>query len=191
MLDRFDVIVRSLALEHDGTLAKQIGDAFMLVFNDPQDSLAFGLALDEATIGVEQFPAMRMGIHAGPVLYRVGDYVGTTVNIASRVASAAMPNEILLTAPVATFAEKGGLAVEQVGVRMIRGISEPMTLYRVVRARERPGARDPVCGMVVGEDAAGRLVRGEREYVFCSEDCLRRFLEDPDRFEAAAASGAT
>ena len=181
VLDRLDVLVRILAQENRGTLAKQIGDAFMLVFDDPENALHFALAIGEAAEGEEHFPAMRIGIHAGPVLYRIGDYVGNTVNIASRVASASMPNEILVTAPVAGLSERAGVVTEQVGVRMIRGISEPMTLYRVVRERQ-PGERDPVCGMVVGEDAAGRIVRNDREFVFCSERCLRRFLEAPERY---------
>lgn len=186
VLDRLDVLVRILAQEHHGTLAKQIGDAFMLVFDDPENALGFATAIETAASGEERFPAMRIGIHAGPVLYRVGDYVGSTVNIASRVASAAMPNEILITSPVAGFSDRAGVVTEQVGVRMIRGISEPLTLYRVVRDRE-PGSRDPVCGMVVGEDAAGRLVREGREYVFCSERCLKTFLESPERYMGAAA----
>lgn len=185
ILDRLDVLVRSLAIEYSGTLTKQIGDAFMLAFPDPENAVRFAVALDDTAAAEDRFPAMRVGIHAGPVLYRVGDYVGSTVNIASRVAEAAMPNEILVSAPVAGFASRSDIPTEQVGVRMIRGISEPLSLYRVKRERERPGDRDPVCGMVVS-DPAGRLLRGGQEYVFCSESCLRRFLDNPGRYMGAA-----
>jgi YHS domain-containing protein len=44
-------------------------------------------------------------------------------------------------------------------------------------------AKDPVCGMDVREDqaAATSQVNGQT-YYFCSEQCKRRFEEDPGRY---------
>ncbi len=187
VLDRFDGLVRSLVHRYRGTLVKQIGDAFMLTFNDPADAVRFAIALEESAAHEEHFPALRVGIHAGPVLYRVGDYVGNTVNIASRIAAAAMPNQIVLTEPVAKAAEAAGLSVASAGVRELRGVKEPLGLFLVVRQREIP-TMDPVCGMKVLSDAAARLTWAGVEYVFCSEDCLKRFVEEPGRYAAAAAA---
>jgi adenylate cyclase len=39
------------------------------------------------------FPALHIGAHHGPVLYRDGDYVGRGVNLAARIASAAARDE--------------------------------------------------------------------------------------------------
>lgn len=42
---------------------------------------------------------------------------------------------------------------------------------------------DPVCGMALArEQVAQRYTFRDIEYVFDSADCLRRFLEDPDKF---------
>ncbi len=59
-------------------------------------------------------------------------------------------------------------------------------------ARERPiqrdwgsaeGRRDPVCGMVIGEEPqALTATLEERLYVFCSEACRARFVETPERY---------
>ena len=185
VLDRFDGLVRSLVHGHRGTLIKQIGDAFMLTFNDPADAVRFAIELEQKAASEEHFPALRVGIHAGPVLYRVGDYVGNTVNIASRITSAAMPNEIVVTEPVAKEAESAGLSVASAGIRELRGIEEPLGLYRVV-PRRQAATRDPVCGMKVIQDAAARLTWGGVEYAVCSEDCLRRFVEEPARYATAA-----
>ncbi len=47
---------------------------------------------------------------------------------------------------------------------------------------------DPVCGMTIApDDAAGRLTHHGHEYFFCSESCLERFRDDPERFLAPAA----
>ena len=42
-----------------------------------------------------------------------------------------MPGQILLTEPVANAADKAGISLEEVGVRMMRGVDEPLALYRV------------------------------------------------------------
>jgi glycogen phosphorylase len=45
--------------------------------------------------------------------------------------------------------------------------------------------RDPVCGMVVGDPGLSAVHQGTQFY-FCSEFCRRSFMEDPDRYVAAA-----
>jgi adenylate cyclase len=131
VLDRIDAIVRALLVEHEGKLVKQVGDGFMLAFRDPAAAVRFAVAT-QAEIGRDpELPAIRVGINSGPALYRTGDYVGGAVNVASRVVSSAMPDQILCTEPVAMAAEKAGVAVEEVGVRMLRGVDDPLPLYRV------------------------------------------------------------
>jgi adenylate cyclase len=131
LLERFDTQVRDLAVRYDGSLVKQIGDAFMLTFADPVDAVRFALGLAKAA-RAEPLPPLRFGIHAGPVLYRVGDYVGNTVNLASRVAAMATPDTILVTEGVARAAVEAGIPSEDVGVREARGLGDPVSLYRIV-----------------------------------------------------------
>jgi class 3 adenylate cyclase len=182
ILSRFDDLVRELLEEHGGTLVKQIGDAFMLVFNEPAGAVRFVVALDATAAREPNFPALRTGIHAGPVLYRVGDYVGNTVNIASRIAALAEPNEILVTEPVAEAAAEAGVTIVPAGQHELAGIEDPIWVWRIERRAHEARGRDPVCGMAVGRDAPARLVHQGVEYTFCSRECLRRFLEDPDRY---------
>lgn len=192
VLERFDTLVREVVPRHDGSLVKQIGDAFMLTFPSAVAAIRFAVELDEATARERHFPAVRIGAHSGPVLYRVGDYVGNTVNLASRIAQIATPNEILVTKPVAQRAMEAGIDLEPIGDREVRGMEEPVALYRVVRtgARATRRERDPVCGMLVGRDAAARLIHGGFEFAFCSEGCLKRFLEDPARYAQAGRGDA-
>lgn len=182
VLERFDSKVRSLVLGHDGSLIKQIGDAFMLVFDDSANAVRFAMSLVESAEGDADQLAPRIGIHAGSVMYRIGDYVGNTVNLASRVTTEAMPNEILITEPVARAAAQSGIDTSPVGVRAVRGSSEPLALHRVSAARA-PVGRDPVCGKAVGDDAAARLVRDGHVVLFDSEECLRSYLAEPARFQ--------
>jgi len=135
VLDRIDVIVRSLLVNHDGKVVKHVGDGFMLSFRDPAAAVRFAVAAQAELARDVELPAIRVGINSGPVLYRTGEYLGGAVNVAARVVSAAMAGQILMTEPVAKIASNEGIPVEEVGVRMMRGVDDPLALYRVTRSR--------------------------------------------------------
>jgi adenylate cyclase len=131
VLDRIDTTVRPLLVEHEGKLVKQVGDGFMLAFRDPADATRFAVAAQAELAHDPDLPAIRVGINTGPALYRTGDYLGGAVNVASRVVNSAMPGQILLTETVALAADKAGIEIEEIGVRMMRGVDTPLALYRV------------------------------------------------------------
>ena len=80
---------------------------------------------------------VRVGVHTGPVVIALGggeqeDIFGDTPNIAARVQAAAEPDTVAITA--ATYALVPGLfVVEDRGAASLKGIAEPVQLYRVVR----------------------------------------------------------
>ncbi len=181
-LDRFDELVRELLEEHGGTLVKQIGDAAMLVFTEPGQAVRFAVGLDATAAREPNFPALRAGIHCGPVLYRVGDYVGNTVNLASRIAALAQANEILVTEAIAEAAVEAGIAIAAAGEHELAGFEGKVWVWRLESRAPFVPQRDPVCGMAVGPDPAARLLHQGVGYAFCSKECLRRFLEEPERY---------
>jgi adenylate cyclase len=172
VMNRLDSIVRSLALERDGKVVKAIGDALMLAFRDPASAVSFAGAVHDAAERSSEIPGLRIGIHCGPAIYRAGDYLGTTVNLASRVTAIASAGQTVLTEAVAKRLADGA-PVEPLGVRVLRGAERPVQLFRLRRHEER---RDPVCGRSVEAPPAARLQKGGEELWFCSEDCLRDFL---------------
>jgi len=185
VLDRFSNLVRSAASRHAGTVVKQIGDAFMVIFPSAASAVDWALDVDQCASTETRFPALRVGIHVGSVLYRHGDYVGINVNIAARVADAAGSHEILVTADVALEAHMdAGSDFVALGSRRLKGLIEEVELLRVRRRGAQPRrAVDPVCGMELDSgDAAGRLRWGGQELLFCSMGCLQRFTADSERY---------
>src|SRR5207253_3249132 len=89
VVDRFVGLVRRTASECNGEVVKQIGDEFVLVFPDPDAAVTCGTTLATRAEGDPEMPRLRIGAHSGSVLYREGDYYGTTVNLAARVTSVA------------------------------------------------------------------------------------------------------
>jgi class 3 adenylate cyclase/YHS domain-containing protein len=191
VLERFAHTVRGAVDRWEGHVVKQIGDAFMLIFPESRSAVACALEIEQRIAREPQFPAARSGVHCGPVLYRNGDYFGTSVNVAARLAAAAERHQLLVTAAVRK--EAGGLPdVEFVplGKRRLRGLAEELELFVVVpRAEGQTALRpvDPVCGMELGAgEVAARLSLEGQERVFCSQECLLRFVAAPERYGARA-----
>jgi class 3 adenylate cyclase len=187
IVERFSDMVRDKAADCDGQVLKQIGDEFMLVFPDPQRAVSFGIGMQQVAAAEPRFPALRIGAQSGSILYREGDYVGANVNLAARVTSAAQRHQFLVTDAVRQAVDLEGVEFDLVGSRSLKGVSEPVDLFEVRTGEERAiRTPDPVCGMELDEDSAeARLAWQGRHLLFCSEGCLRRFLQDPDRYPAA------
>ncbi|MEX0800655.1 MAG: adenylate cyclase regulatory domain-containing protein [Dehalococcoidia bacterium] len=186
VLERFSALVRESAGRWDGRVVKQIGDAFMLVFPDARPAVACALEIEERTAAEPQFPSARSGVHWGKVLYREGDYVGSSVNIASRVAGEAGRHQVLVTAAVRREA-KGldGVEFVRLGKRKVKGLSSDLVLFEArsagVAGSEK--AIDPVCGMEMGpEEVAARLTQEGTEKAFCSDECLRKYVRAPEKY---------
>ncbi len=187
VLDRFSHLVREAVSRGDGRVIKQIGDAFMLVFPEPRSAVACALEIERRTAAEPQFPAVRGGVHWGRVLYREGDYLGTTVNVAARLAAQAQRHQVLVTAAVRKEAD-GLPNVEFVplGRRRLKGIADELELFEVVAQADavpRPRLVDPVCGMELDPaEVAARLSLAGQERAFCSQECLQRFVAAPERY---------
>ena len=59
----------------------------------------------------------------------------------------------------------------------------------VVRVSDDGTVRDPVCGMVISDGVGHSTTYHGRTLGFCSEDCQKRFLAEPERYLPKANSG--
>lgn len=96
LLDSFETATTDVIAAHNGRIVKTIGDEVLFLADDVRDGAEIALALQEAVAADEQLPALRIGVAAGPVIMRLGDVYGSTVNIASRLTSLCRPGWILV-----------------------------------------------------------------------------------------------
>jgi adenylate cyclase len=82
-------------------------------------------------LGVDGSLPAHAGVHTGPVIERDLDLFGRTVNMASRIAGAAGPGEVLVSEAVAEAVDNPALRFEPADAAMLKGISEPVQLFRV------------------------------------------------------------
>jgi adenylate cyclase len=125
-------VVNQAAQAHNGRAVKWLGDGVMFHFTDPGRAILAALDVIEQTEQAIRVPA-RMGINAGTVIAQEGDYFGSTVNIAARIADYAQPHEVLVSEDTRQVARADGVEFELIGDVPLRGVSQSVRLHRVLR----------------------------------------------------------
>jgi class 3 adenylate cyclase len=137
IVTRQEEIVRT-ALPDGARIVKELGDGLLLFFADSDAAVATCLHLqdlfDAETERVELPIWVRMGLHWGTASRYRDDLIGHDVNVASRVADAAGPGEVLLSEQVLLNCSSASMPdVEELGPVVMKGLPEPVRLYRAVR----------------------------------------------------------
>jgi hypothetical protein len=170
--------------QYAGHLAQYLGDGLLIYFgwpvaheDDAQRALHAGLGLVEAVTttlnprlqrdnGVQL--TVRLGVHTGPVV--VGEMgnggrhenlaTGETVNIAARLEGLAAPNTIAISHVTARLVREA-FELDDLGPRELKGVAEPMPVFRVLGAVAGYEDETPVAGVpfLVGRDEELGLLR--------------------------------
>ena len=182
VVQEFAAIARKHARVHGLHEVKTIGDAFLMTAESAPEAVAAVLEIVSEVNERDEYPDVRVGIHAGDVVEREGDIIGQNVNIAARVVALAGAGEVLVTSEVLEQGLPTGIVPVPVGTRRLRHIASPVDLFDVAPTPSGK-AKDPVCHMTLAiSRAAGSFTWAGSSYHFCSRDCLLRFLQDPGRY---------
>jgi adenylate cyclase len=93
LLEAFESLSTEVVAAYGGRVVKTIGDEVLFVTASAPAAGDIALALVAAD---ERLPPVRAGLAFGPVVGRLGDVYGSTVNIASRLTSLARPGTVLV-----------------------------------------------------------------------------------------------
>jgi TOMM system kinase/cyclase fusion protein len=175
---------------YDGHIAQYLGDGLLVYFGYPQAheddahrAIRTGLEIVEAmrtlNTRLEREKAIqlsiRLGIHTGVVV--VGEMgggdrreqlaLGETPNVAARIQGLAAPNTVVISAT--TYRLVGGyFACDNVGSRTLKGVSQPMVVYRVLQDSGAQSRLD-----IVARGALTPLVGRESEVTLLLEHWAR------------------
>lgn len=125
LVGRFEAIAHDSITSNHGRLVKFIGDEVMFVAVDAVDGCRIAADLMRR-FGEDERLTPRGGLAHGEVLSRGGDFFGPTVNLAARLADAAVPGEVLV--PVGTAGGADGITLETAGRRSLKGFAEPVSV---------------------------------------------------------------
>lgn len=143
-------IVRGCLGDHSGYEVEVIGDAFFASFADPVGAVRCAVAIQEGlaranlVTPLEGNPPLqvRIGIHTGTVVLEGHGYVGSAVDKAARVASAARSGQVLLSEQTCALV-KGqipGVRLHAHGGHLLKGVGL-VAIHEVLwgdRAPRRP-----------------------------------------------------
>lgn len=137
LLREHNEIVRTHINAYGGREVKSNGDGFMVAFNSAARAVRCAIALQQSLADRNAITAgeeirVHIGIHAGDVVHDGDDFVGGAVIIASRLADAAGPDQILVSSVARELA--GGsreFAFDPAQSVLLKGMSEARDAYPV------------------------------------------------------------
>ena len=147
LLARYFERMRGIVAFHGGTVEKFIGDAVMAVFGIPQahedDALRAVRAASEMRAALPDLGLQgRIGVTTGEVVTGTEERLATgdAVNVAARLEQAAGPAEVLVGEPTLALV-RDAVEVEAVDPLVLRGKSEPVAAFRLLRVLDAPDRR--------------------------------------------------
>jgi adenylate cyclase len=189
-----EAVTRYVEIVHEvlhpsARLVERVGDEVLIAADEAACLVQTAINLRD-TIELEPlFPTMHAGIHAGSVLEMDGGYFGKALNLGSRVAAHARGNQILCTEQVVTMAsDLKDVEYRALGPTRFKNITDPVEIFEVMARRQKVESNliDPVCRMQVRHDTApARLPFGSKTYYFCSFDCAKKFVNNPEIYVGA------
>lgn len=128
LAERMRRLVERPATTGGGRAVKWLGDGVMFYFptaaSAVEAAIAMVFAVDEAGM-----PPAHVGIHAGPLVFREGDYYGQTVNIAARIGEFARPGEVLVSKSVVDLVDLETVGFAEIGPVELKGVGDALQLY--------------------------------------------------------------
>jgi TolB-like protein/Tfp pilus assembly protein PilF len=123
-------IHKRLIKKYKGRWLKEMESGSLVIFPSNIDAIICALSIQKATEGLD-IP-LRIGIHQGDVVFEKKDVLGDGVNIASRIHSVAKANDIIISETVYhDVRNKQGLELEFYGEHTLKGVTEPIGIYKV------------------------------------------------------------
>jgi class 3 adenylate cyclase len=167
MVHRCNTMLTQIVEKHGGRVIKTIGDAVMAAFEDEAASIAAAIEMQEAiTADNADQPeghriSIRIGINHGLGIVKSNDVFGDVVNVASRVESAAAPQQILISDTLYNaVASQNRFQIHRFGKFALKGKAEERDLYEVKwRAGEdaRPAAAHSMIMQVPDFEAPAKI----------------------------------
>lgn len=123
IVQRFEELASDIVTAHGGRVIKTVGDEVLFAAEEPLAGTAIALDLVDAMSEDAMLPQVRVGVAYGPVLARMGDIFGTTVNRAARLTAIAPTGRVVADEPLAArLASLSGFNLHPLRRRNLRGI---------------------------------------------------------------------
>ncbi len=138
LLAEHNCILREQVAGHGGHEVKSMGDGFMVAFASAARALSCAVAIQKAFAAhnqehAEEPIAVRIGLNTGESIEEAGDYFGTAVTLAARIANRAQGGQVLVSEVVRTVGGSlAGVEFRDAGRKQLKGIKGRQRVFEVV-----------------------------------------------------------
>jgi len=136
LVQQHDDLLHPIIAAHKGRVINNLGDGSLSIFPNATQAVQ---AAQEIQSELQRFNGkakplnqlhIRLGLHTGQAIVRGDDILGLAVHIASRICGKADAGEIVISETTYQAAGDVALDCENLGQQKLKGIPEPITLYR-------------------------------------------------------------
>src|SRR3954452_11354983 len=138
MVHQCNDALQKIVEAHTGRVIKFIGDAIMATFDSPSESCLAAMEMQKQLIKFnaprpeQDHVFIRIGLNYGSGIVKSNDVFGDVVNVASRVESAAQPEQIVISDTLYEQVKNSSLKLAGIGRFSLKGKEGDRDLYEVV-----------------------------------------------------------
>lgn len=177
LIDKYIAIVNQ-SLSESCFLHERVGDEVMILAENAEDLLITVDELRKKLSKENYFLQIHAGMHFGPLLKRGNGYFGSALNITARIASSSNPGSIKCSGDFLwQLCSVSARKFRYSGKNRFKNVGAEFETYELIEQQPKDIYVDPICRMVVCDDAEAFLFEGEEELRFCSRECVHEYSE--------------
>ena len=129
--DRHREVLQKLITEHNGQILQYYGDGTLTIFGSAIEATICGARIQQELQSDPKVP-LRIGIHAGDIVYDDEGVYGDGVNVASRIENLALPGSVLLSGKVnEELKNQTDVSTTELGSFKLKNVRYPVRVYSV------------------------------------------------------------
>jgi len=129
--DKHREVLERLVLEHLGQILQYYGDGTLAIFGSAIEATLCGIKIQSELLQDPKVP-LRIGIHAGDVVYDDEGVYGDGVNIASRIENLAISGSVLVSGKINDeLKNQKEISTAPLGKYDLKNVKTPLSLYAV------------------------------------------------------------
>jgi adenylate cyclase len=132
LVEIFESRCHDVVADRNGRVVKTLGDSVLFLADGAEEAIDIALAIIAVIGRDERLPDVRLGLATGPVVLRMGDVYGPSVNLAARLTTVARRNRVIIDEHTAELLPEAEFETRRLPARAVRGFGEvePITVRR-------------------------------------------------------------